>query len=486
MFTIWGRHFVLSVETGSITEVSSSDAVNTQSSMRKLKDEERLKGKRKLQAVQEYEREVPLIRSLDARCFYALNKLAAVVNEYSISRQLSGLETALEDSDASLYPNTEDRVHGGISPGCSACRVDSGCTIRITNRCNRNCFFCFVKLDEDSQPLSFSEINNNINRCLSDKTVNAFAISGGEPLIFPDAVIHAFAQAKARIGAGCHCRLYTNGDYLSKELMVKLAAAGADELRLSLKPNDQLNKHIIQNACNIFSAVWFEIPALPGTASRIQQIIDELDTYDVKGLNVLELYYTGQNSQSYRQHSYKLRRVPIRSAHWSMPPLEYPIYGSRTEALKAVKYAKQKKTRLSVHACLHETRREMFIAKNRRISLTGKRDWHKIDMNGLPRTLAVFDPSREIANIMSSMRISGLIDYKNTGYCLCHPDDYYMIKGDTFDVYELLFAPDYNFISDIWVVDIENRIPNSVDIERIFEAEIIRVISELPISCFED
>lgn len=413
-----------------------------------------------LLAINEFRRDISYLNNNVSRQFYSESKFISVLHEFCVREKLAKVGFSLNikpDSIISLENldcdqlNLCERTHGERSPGCIACGKDLGCTIRITDKCNRQCFFCFNGERMGFQMPSLSEIDAYIVNCMSIKKVRAFAVSGGEPLLYPRLVIDAFRIARQRIGAECHYRLYTNGDYLTDKLISELARNGVDELRLSIKPENDIRDEFIRNLCVTFPSVWIEIPAIPGNLRELKQLIDKLDAIGVKGLNLIEMYFAGFNSRAFRQNGLKLRVIPIRPSHFSMPPFEYPVSGSREEAIQAVAYARKKKTRLSVHACLHETRREMFIEQNRRISKANLTEWQKIDSDGLPRTVAVFRLDRNYAKQRGLKRISPELQFNSTRYFLCHPDEAFLITNNDREMFEIVRSPDCKYVSNIRV-----------------------------------
>ena len=122
-----------------------------------------------------------------------------------------------------------------LSDGCLCCRKGAKMVLFVTGLCGKDCFFC---------PLSESRKNNDVifaneRRVLSDsdildevRSMNAegTGITGGEPLLKLEAVLHYIALLKKTFDRSHHIHLYSSlaaGD----ETLRRLAEAGLDEIR---------------------------------------------------------------------------------------------------------------------------------------------------------------------------------------------------------------------------------------------------------------
>jgi hypothetical protein len=418
-----------------------------------------------LKTVQDCHRDTQIVHSEAERKFYFERKLPAVLHEFCVLDMLGRVgfvDDWLEQCDGDVgCIEHERRFYGDRSQACIACGDDLGCTIRITTACNRQCFFCFTSRTRDMNVLSLEEVNEEIEKCRSEKTIKAVAISGGEPLLFHDAVCAAFHLARQRLGNEVHMRLYTNGDLLSEKRIDDLVDAGVDEIRISVKPGERPRIELLEVAVKRFRAVWVELPALPGETSSLVELAIYLDGLGIKGMNVIEGYYNGYDSDEFCRRGLKLAPISrVRPAHSSMPAFEYPIAGSRKVTLDVVEAARRHGLRLSVHACLHETRAAMFSAKDRRLAMKNLSQWQKVDARGLIRTCVVFLDDFDKHFFVGQGPWSGELHYAGSCYRYLHVDACVNVPSHC-TVFGLLIAPDGQSVSDIWVERAGTRILHS-------------------------
>jgi MoaA/NifB/PqqE/SkfB family radical SAM enzyme len=95
-------------------------------------------------------------------------------------------------------------------------------------RCNLSCTYC-NEFDSVSNPVRTDEMLQRIDR-LADLGTAIITLSGGEPLLHPDA-IELIRHIRKR---GSIAELITNGYLLTPELIRKLNSAGLDHLQISI------------------------------------------------------------------------------------------------------------------------------------------------------------------------------------------------------------------------------------------------------------
>lgn len=97
-----------------------------------------------------------------------------------------------------------------------------------TRRCNLSCSYC-NEYDRVSEPVPLEEMRRRIDR-LADLGTGIITLSGGEPLLHPDAA--ALIRYIRRRGA--IATLITNGYLLSPAVIDELNEAGLDSLQISI------------------------------------------------------------------------------------------------------------------------------------------------------------------------------------------------------------------------------------------------------------
>lgn len=269
--------------------------------------------------------------------------------------KVSTLEVHQGNFGKSLY-------RGRLSPGCVDCRTGvRSKTVFHTLACNRDCFFCANKNQDEYG--HFTENINDAEDELARSDLGAgftsIALTGGEPLLFPEKAL-SFFQMACKKYPEAHKRLYTNGDFLTDELAARLAEAGLNEIRISIKlnrkgyPAGTLKKLAI--AKRHLPYVMVEMPVIPGTQEIMERLLLQLDEKGVDGINLLEFLYPWVNASDYRAKGHKLKRRPYRVLYSYQYAGGLPIAGSEESCLRLLKFATERQLKLSVHYCSLENK----------------------------------------------------------------------------------------------------------------------------------
>lgn len=262
---------------------------------------------------------------------------------------------------------------GWLSPACETCRKGVGTrTFSLNTRCNRDCFFCFNPNQReygqrfDIKHDIIAEIEEVADRGEAYKDI---ALTGGEPLLYPDEAIAFFKRAR-ELYPDAYMRLYTNGDFASDDVLASLGKAGLDEIRFSIKQenaregygSDPVIGRIVAAKRHIPHAM-VEMPVLPGDAKNMEQLLSALDEAGCDGINLLELCFPFHNWPEFARRGYRVKNPPLRV------PYEYgyagglPIDGSEDVCLDLFGFAEQAQLRMGIHYCSLENKftSEIFI-----------------------------------------------------------------------------------------------------------------------------
>jgi Fe-coproporphyrin III synthase len=101
--------------------------------------------------------------------------------------------------------------------------------IKLTNRCNGNCYFCYSKNTKKSKKELTTEEWKSFIRSFGNKK-KAFYITGGEPFLRND----IFEIIKTIKKQGSYCGVVTNGTLISKKNIKKLLDLEIDNIVFSL------------------------------------------------------------------------------------------------------------------------------------------------------------------------------------------------------------------------------------------------------------
>ena len=255
-------------------------------------------------------------------------------------------------------------ANGEICGACAACRtgVDSY-TGLISLMCHRNCFFCFNP--NQSEYGSYADAKKDWEGEMAqvyarNPNLQYIALTGGEPLLHKQEAVAFFKKARA-YWPDVSMRLYTSGDLLDEATLEAFAQAGLEEIRFSLKLEDEPERMekvfaAMELAKRYVPRVMVEMPVLPDGEAAMKAILDRLEAMGVFGINLLELCFPLGNAQAFRARGYALRNPPYRTLYnfWYAGGL--PVDGSELLALRLLRYAMEKQYRLVVHYCSLENK----------------------------------------------------------------------------------------------------------------------------------
>lgn len=275
----------------------------------------------------------------------------------ALRHELQELGVVCRNDGASL-------VNAEVCGACAACRTgEDSYTGLISLMCHRNCFFCFNPNQSDYE--SYASGQKNWKQEMEwvyrgNKNLRYIALTGGEPLLHKEEMIEYFRTAK-RYWPQVSMRLYTSGDLLDEPMAHALAQAGLEEIRFSLKLEDDpavMEKvyAAMELAKRYIPRVMVEMPVLPDREADMQRILDRLESMGVFGINLLELCFPFGNAPAFRERGYELRNPPYRTLYnfWYAGGL--PVDGSELLALRLLLYAMKKQYKLTVHYCSLENK----------------------------------------------------------------------------------------------------------------------------------
>jgi uncharacterized protein len=200
-----------------------------------------------------------------------------------------------------------------VSPGCSLCREGNWLCVYVTGRCTRDCYFCPQVKEKKDFPgfrafvtdwIRFDDAEEVVSY-LKHWGITGLGISGGEPLLVADKVLKLVSLAKHRI-PGIYIWIYTNGDLVTKELLLKLRKAGLDELRFDLSARDYDLKPV-RLAAGIIETLTVEVPVIPKDQEKLIGALQELDNLGVKYVNLQEATVTEENVRGFEKQGISLK-----------------------------------------------------------------------------------------------------------------------------------------------------------------------------------
>lgn len=196
--------------------------------------------------------------------------------------------------------------------GCELCAQGAKLVLFITGLCSRHCFYC--PLSEKRRGVDRVFANERLvvkDEDVIEEALNMSAlgtgITGGEPLLKLDRVLHYIRLLKQRFGEEHHVHLYTSLPVKAAELE-ELSSAGLNEIRFhppeelwdSLENSDYFESMKIARGLGLDIAI--EIPAIR-TAKGIINALKKTGGYLI--LNELEFSETNEKALKARGYVYR-------------------------------------------------------------------------------------------------------------------------------------------------------------------------------------
>ncbi len=203
-----------------------------------------------------------------------------------------------------------------LPEGCRLCSMGAKMVLFVTGMCGRNCFYCPVSNERRRKDIIFAN-----ERCvekdedLIEEAISMDAlgtgITGGEPLLCLERVIHYIKLLKNRFGRSHHIHLYT-AQAPTGVVLESLRKAGLDEIRFHPPPdmwktiNHTYYRDSILTAHKLCLSTGIEIPAIQSDFSGILSLLQEIDGF----LNMNELEFSETNASELK----KRRFAPVDDA----------------------------------------------------------------------------------------------------------------------------------------------------------------------------
>lgn len=182
----------------------------------------------------------------------------------------------------------------------------------VTGVCRKSCFYCPVSNERRGKDVIFAnERHVKKDEDIIEEAVSMDAlgtgITGGEPLLRLERVVHYIKLLKNEFGNSHHIHLYT-ALAPEKDVLEALKNSGLDELRFHppLQSWGNINstpyREALITAHELGLSTGIEIPAIPCDFTGILALLDE-----VKGfLNLNELEFSETNADGLKKHGYML------------------------------------------------------------------------------------------------------------------------------------------------------------------------------------
>ncbi len=279
--------------------------------------------------------------------------------------QIEQLRSQLEARGAIMRNAGASIQVGWLSKACVECTGSGGSeTFSTTFKCHRDCYFCFNynladydKFVENGCP--WEEGLEAAKRKTGGK-MSVIGLTGGEPLLNIDDTI-AFLVRAGEMFPQAHKRMYTSGDLLTEEMAERLRDAGLDEIRFSIKQddNDELRERVLTNmkmARDYIGSVMVEMPIVPGTEEVMHEWMRRFDENKIDGMNLLEFCFPFHSWDEFEKRGFLLRNPPFPVMYDYSYSGGLAIAGSELLCLKLMLWAMDEGLQFGMHYCSLENK----------------------------------------------------------------------------------------------------------------------------------
>ncbi len=197
-----------------------------------------------------------------------------------------------------------------LPEGCRLCYKGAKMVIFVTGVCGKNCFYCPVSYNRREKDAVFAnekkveKDEDLLEEAISMDALGA-SITGGEPLLKPEKVLHYIRLLKDKFGKSFHIHLYTSLAP-GKKLLVSLKEAGLNEIRFHPPPDiwDNIKitpyRNSIIYAYDLGMSTGIEIPSIRSIPEGIISLLNEVDGF----LNLNELEFSETNADELGKRDY--------------------------------------------------------------------------------------------------------------------------------------------------------------------------------------
>ncbi|MBE0520819.1 MAG: radical SAM protein [Candidatus Methanoperedenaceae archaeon] len=198
-----------------------------------------------------------------------------------------------------------------LPEGCLLCYRGAKMVLFVTGVCGRGCYYCPVSKERQRKDAVFANEravwnDNDVIEEAESMDALGTGITGGEPLLEPERVVHYIRLLKDRFGESHHIHLYT-GMAPVKDTLGALKDAGLDEIRFHPPENMWVDinnspfRDSLITAVKLGIAAGIEIPCITADYSGILSLLEEVGGF----LNLNELEFSETNADELKRKGYE-------------------------------------------------------------------------------------------------------------------------------------------------------------------------------------
>jgi pyruvate formate-lyase activating enzyme-like uncharacterized protein len=231
---------------------------------------------------------------------------------------------------------------GRLPMGCRLCAKGSKMVLFVTGLCDSSCYYCPLSVEKAGKDVIFADevpVTSDADIISEVDAIGAkgSGFSGGDPLCKLERTLHYLRLLKSAREADFHIHLYTSKCSADRESLKRLMDAGLDEIRFHPQTSDWAG---VETAVRIGMNVGLEVPAIPGTAERLQALAVRAEETGVSFVNINELEASESNFQRMASLGMRLTSMDASS-----------VAGSKETAVEVLEWGAKNLSKLSLHYC---------------------------------------------------------------------------------------------------------------------------------------
>ncbi|WP_292465611.1 radical SAM protein [Methanolobus sp.] len=211
---------------------------------------------------------------------------------------------------SNLNQTESGSFHTYLSEGCKLCQQGAKMVLFITGICPRDCFYCPVSVERRKDTTYANERPVSCDQEVLEEArlMDALGtgITGGEPLLMLEKVLHYIRILKSEFGKGHHIHLYTSLAP-DEDTVSRLAEAGLDEIRFhppadmwnALETSPYAESIRFAKECNITTGI--EVPVIEGI-EKVAVFARDIECF----LNMNELEFSDSNAKGLKLKGFVL------------------------------------------------------------------------------------------------------------------------------------------------------------------------------------
>ncbi len=186
----------------------------------------------------------------------------------------------------------------------------------VTGKCSYKCYYCPLSLEKQGKPVTYANeklVQEDYDIIFEAESIDArgTGITGGDPLLAMEKVLHYIQYLKGHFGKKHNIHLYTATPDIKK--ITKLADAGLDEIRFHPSPEDwpalEATKfpESIAHARKLGLRTGIEIPCIPGKEKEMVKLAKSAKNAGAQFINLNELEFSESNWQALKAHNFEVK-----------------------------------------------------------------------------------------------------------------------------------------------------------------------------------